>query len=197
MPLPAKKPGLMLLDLLIFVCLAGIFYISISKMIPKKRIGQNVDDFFIGLNDLSFLVTQESFFRQLPAKLEFKQSKKTGSIKLKALIMDKLDAKGHPVFKEIENGFIKSSTELPTSINLIKWWTDTGKGETTDTKFDINVSRDGIPQPAILHLSTTIDNQKVDFSAVSDPFIGIFKKENGFKEIPKPEKNKDVENQTV
>lgn len=191
MSLTSKKPGLMLLDLLIFVCLAGLFYLSISKMIPKRRVGQNIDDFFIGLNDLSSLAIQEAYFRQLPAKLEFKQSNKTGSIKLKALIMDKFDEKGHPIFKEIENGFIKSSTELPRNINLVRWWTDTQKKESSDKKFEINVSRDGIPQIAILHLSTTLDDQKFDFSAVGDPFLGTFRKESSFKEIPKPDTDKD------
>lgn len=190
-----KKPGFMLFDLLLFVALAGIFYLSISKMIPKKPVGQNIDDFFIGLNDLSSLATQEARFRQLPARLEFKQSKKTDNLKLKALIMESVDEQGGPVFKDIENGFVKNSITLPKSINLMRWWTDTGHGELSEQKFNINISRDGIMQPTILHLRTVINDEQIDLSAVSEPFIGIFKKESGFKEIPKPESNQDVENQ--
>ncbi len=180
----AKKPGFMLLDVILFVALAGVFYLAISQMIPKKRTGQDLDELFLSLNSLCALATQEAVCKQLPACLEFKPSSKNGQMQVRAKIVDYLDKTGKKVFSPIKNGFVQNKFSFPKSVHLISWWTDQGKSGDSNQTFAINISPQGFCQVAILHLTEVQTGVEKPYSAIINPFLAKFKNYPGFVEMP-------------
>ena len=187
----AKKPGFTLIEVVIFVALASIVYVAISKMIPKHRPTDGVKELFLGLNNLTSMACQEAVLKQLPARLDFKISKKRGLVNVSAKIMDptKTEHKKR-VFKTINGGFISCKFEFPKNIELIQWWTDSGKSGSDLQDLKINISPDGFAQIAIFHFLEVKDYEKQKFSAIINPFMGEFKKVSGFLNMPKSESEK-------
>lgn len=182
----AKKPGFTLIEVIIFVALASIVYVGISKMIPKRRPVDGVKELFMGLNNLTAMACQEAVLKQLPARLDFKVSKKRGLVNVSAKIFDpaKSDQKNR-VFKKIDGGFVNSKFEFPKNIELVRWWTDSGKSSSDLDGLKVNISPDGFSQIAIFHLVEMNDYEKKNLSAITNPFMGEFKKVSGFLRIPK------------
>jgi len=180
--LGSKKPGISIVEFVFFIFLAGIFYASIGMMIPKKRPGKGIEEFFLSLNDLSSLAMYEALSKQCQTRLEFKKNKDTGRVQVRAEVFAGLDEKDRRLFKSIETGFIESEFVFPENVALSKWWTDAGKSGSEDDEFVVNFSYDGFPQMAIIHLSETFGDQIKQFSAVVNPFsiASSFKKTKGF-----------------
>lgn len=189
MVMPAKKPGFTLIELVIFVALAGIIYGAISQMIPKRRPADGAQELFVGLNNLISLSGQEAVSKQLPARLEFKTSRKRGLVNVRAKVMDRA-GKGKKAFKNIESGFVSSKFEFPANVELVRWWTDSGKSSDGGDELKINVSPDGFAQIAIMHFIEESDGEKKKFSGIINPFMGELKKSPGFMRMPKSESEK-------
>lgn len=172
-----------MIELLLFVALAGIFYVIIIQMIPKKRSGQDVHEFFLSLNSLCALATQEALCKQTQATLEFKKSSKNAQWQVRAKILDNIDLQGKKNFKAIQNGFVQNKFLFPKNINLVKWWTDQGKAEEAGENFEINISSRGICQYSILHLVEINAGVEKKYSAIINPFLAKFEQQIGFCEV--------------
>ncbi len=177
-----KRPGFSLLELLLAIALAGTLYTSIQYLVPKRRSGQDVEDFFNGINNLCALAIQESIAKQRPTSLVINQSKKNESLQVKAQILEHSSG-GKNIFKTIGTSFIPSKFKCPKNISLVRWWTSSeGQGSGPDLR--IYISEEGMTQVVILHLTNTHNGQQQEFSAILNPFLGLFKNAAGFVKIP-------------
>ena len=168
-----------MLEVMIFVSLAGIMYVAVSQMIPKKQLSHSIDELVLGLNSLAAQAAQEAVCKSLPAQLEFKPSK-NGYFQVRAKIVQQQEINGKRQFAQIDNGFVLSKLAFPRELDLVAWQVGTSVKGKDETTLVLPFSAQGVGLSSILHLKTRDRDQERQFSLVFNPFTCHFKLQDQF-----------------